>query len=105
LTDIRFFRRWGPVRKMAPTTPFLERQCRATMAFSTAVMAEKSRMFWKVRATPQEKIWWGRLPRMLLPSNTDIAAAGLVDAGEHIEHRGFTGTVGADEPDDLTVLM
>jgi hypothetical protein len=39
----------------------------------------------------------GRFAQNALAFETDIPAAGLVDTGEHIEHRGFAGTVGADE--------
>jgi hypothetical protein len=54
---------------------------------------------------PPGKDLVGPLAQNALAFEADIAAAGLVDAGEHIEHRGFTGTVGADQADDLTVLM
>jgi hypothetical protein len=45
----------------------------------------------------------GRFSQNAFAFEAYIPAAGLVDTGEHIEHRGLAGTVGADEAHDLTV--
>ena len=45
-------------RSMAPRSPERVRQCRPASAFSSEESCWKSRMFWKVRATPRATIRW-----------------------------------------------
>ncbi len=53
------------------------RECSPTITFSSALMVEKSRMFWKVRATPSEVMMSGRRPVTSLPSKLIRPAVGL----------------------------
>jgi hypothetical protein len=62
---------------------------------------ENRRMFWKVRAIPAATVSWVRRPFMSSAVEVYLALGGLVDAGEQVEHRGLSGTVGAYEAHKL----
>ena len=83
--------------------PSLVRVWRPTRTFSSTVMLAKSRMFWKVRATPAA-VTLVRLRRQRRAAVADLARGRDVEAGEAVEERGLAGAVGADQADDLAVV-
>ena len=65
----RSSRRTRGVRMIEPNRPACMRECSPISTFSVAVMVEKRRMFWNVRAIPAFMTMSGRAPVMSLPSN------------------------------------
>ncbi len=53
------------------------RECSPIMTFSIAVMVEKRRMFWNVRAIPAFMTLSGRAPVMSCPSKSMVPNVGL----------------------------
>ena len=59
-----------------PNRPDFIRECSPIMTFSIAVMVEKRRMFWNVRAIPAFMTMSGRAPVMPFPSNSIVPNVG-----------------------------
>ena len=53
---------------------------------------------------PRETTLLAGMPAMFLPSKSDMAAAGLEQAGDGVERGGLARAVGADEGDDLALV-
>ena len=64
-------------RRIEPNNPARMRECSPTITFSSALMVENNRMFWKVRAIPSEVMMSGRLPVTSPPSKVIRPAVGL----------------------------
>ena len=69
-------RRVRGVRTIEPNSPACMRECSPIITFSTAVIVEKRRMFWNVRAIPAFMTWSGRAPVMFLPANEIVPMVG-----------------------------
>ena len=87
-------------RRIEPNSPAFMRECWPTMTFSSAVMVPKSRMFWKVRATPSAMILSGRPAVMFGLLEAHAPERRLVEPGEDVEERRLARAVGPDERDD-----
>ena len=53
---------------------------------------------WKTVSTPSARAFATVRPRTGLPANSDLAAVGLVDAGDDLDERGLAGAVVAEQP-------
>ena len=91
----------GASRRIAPNTPACVRTWRPIITFSSAERLANRRMFWNVRAMPRAATSFGLSPSSGRPSNMNVAAVGVVDAGQHVEEAGLAGAVRADEAVDL----
>ena len=76
--------------------------CAPTSMLSRTLMLRNSATFWNVRPMPRPAMRWRGMPgQRLVPSNSDIARAGAVEATDAVEQRGLAGAVGADQAADL----
>ena len=64
------------VRMIEPNRPACMRECSPIITFSIAVIVEKRRMFWNVRAIPAFMTWSGRAPVMFFPLNAIVPIVG-----------------------------
>ena len=67
---------WCWVRNQAPKKPLLAPAWQATRTLSRAESSRKSRMFWKVRATPRPQIWWALSPLTRCPPTSTSPSVG-----------------------------
>ncbi len=93
--------------RMVKPDAFISLLCWATRRFSSTVMPENRRMFWKVRATFASAVILKsgmRSSRNCWPSPRrmrDHALRRLVEAGDAVEHGRLAGAVRADQRGDL----
>ena len=64
------------MRRIEPNSPDFMRECSPIITFSVAVMVEKRRMFWNVRAIPAFITRSGRAPVMLRSPKAIVPSVG-----------------------------
>ena len=103
--------RWRLSKRSSRRSSVLRARCRAaptsrrcssapTMTLSSTLSAGNGRTIWKVRAMPRRQTASGAQAVDRLAGEGDRAAVRRQRAGDHVEHRGLAGAVGADDGED-----